>query len=282
MLCSEASEQGQEPLAGTAAFATTWILVEEPGVWAPTPLDSPGIAPHRSRLERWLSEFSDARLQLIRRADRLPQRRRIFFAEPIHASLRYVECSDLDEIDIASLKNGTLGKSWTQPLWLVCTHGKRDRCCALHGSRFFQAMEAIDPEHVWQTSHLGGHRFAATVLNLPGGYCWGRVVPEDAPSMLHAERIQDFRKIRGRVCYPPAVQAADIQLRRDMNLSSDANVQLCRVDHNADGWRVYFDIGSSRRIVRVRIEVTEKIRPTSCGGEEQAIQYFHCKLEGLS
>lgn len=64
---------------------------------------------------------------------------------------------------------------------LICTHGRRDRCCGSIGTAL--AMElAAGPEilsasgmpvRLWRTSHTGGHRFAATGLVFPEGTCWG-------------------------------------------------------------------------------------------------------------
>jgi hypothetical protein len=60
---------------------------------------------------------------------------------------------------------------------LICTHGRRDVCCGSLGSTLFSELQrATRLDHavtrVWRTSHLGGHRFAATVLILPTGTMW--------------------------------------------------------------------------------------------------------------
>ena len=60
---------------------------------------------------------------------------------------------------------------------LVCTHGRRDRCCGSLGTALFQELTA-DPGllgqgvRVWRTSHTGGHRFAPTAIVLPEGTAW--------------------------------------------------------------------------------------------------------------
>ncbi len=60
---------------------------------------------------------------------------------------------------------------------LVCTHGRRDRCCGTLGTRL--AIDLFsDPTvlgtttRIWRTSHTGGHRFAPTVLVFPKGTGW--------------------------------------------------------------------------------------------------------------
>jgi len=64
---------------------------------------------------------------------------------------------------------------------LVCSHGSHDTCCATFG---FPVYDALRNQHakrsggalrVWQTSHLGGHRFAPNVFDLPEGRNWVRL-----------------------------------------------------------------------------------------------------------
>ncbi len=46
------------------------------------------------------------------------------------------------------------------PLALVCTNGKRDRCCALLGRPLAAELASSGVEGVWEVTHLGGHRFS--------------------------------------------------------------------------------------------------------------------------
>ncbi len=60
---------------------------------------------------------------------------------------------------------------------LVCTHGRRDRCCGALGTRLaidlFSDLTVLGTTtRIWRTSHTGGHRFAPTVLVFPKGTGW--------------------------------------------------------------------------------------------------------------
>jgi len=60
---------------------------------------------------------------------------------------------------------------------LVCTHGRRDRCCGSLGTDLALRLLADRPSlgaatRVGRTSHTGGHRFAPTALVLPEGTAW--------------------------------------------------------------------------------------------------------------
>ena len=74
---------------------------------------------------------------------------------------------DLTERDLKELAEGivpSFGAGWDDPVFLVCTHAKRSACCARFGAPLAQALAARQPRQVWETTHVGGHRFAA-----PGG-----------------------------------------------------------------------------------------------------------------
>ena len=59
---------------------------------------------------------------------------------------------------------------------LVCTHGAVDACCAKFGYPVYRRLQQIAaeselpvPVRVWRCTHFGGHRFAATLLDMPEG-----------------------------------------------------------------------------------------------------------------
>ncbi|NIT12819.1 MAG: sucrase ferredoxin, partial [Candidatus Dadabacteria bacterium] len=70
----------------------------------------------------------------------------------------------------------TLENLKTIPLLLICTHGSYDQCCGTRGVELYNKLSAIEEKFdVWQTTHLGGHRFASNILLLPEGIYYGRV-----------------------------------------------------------------------------------------------------------
>lgn len=70
----------------------------------------------------------------------------------------------------------------------VCTHGTRDACCASFGFPMYlklhTAAATLPTTRVWRCSHLGGHRFAPTMLDLPSGRSWGLVDENAARGIL--------------------------------------------------------------------------------------------------
>lgn len=78
------------------------------------------------------------------------------------------------------------------------------------------AIAAVYPEFTWECSHLGGDRFAATMLVLPEGLCYGRVDSTDAANLIHlylGGRL-DNAYLPGRTSLSHAVQAAQHYARQ--------------------------------------------------------------------
>jgi hypothetical protein len=105
--------------------------------------------------------------------------------------------------------------------YLVCTNGARDPCCAIRGPAVAQALERALPGRVYECSHLGGHRFAANVLVLPDGLCFGRLDARAAVEL--ASELEEGRlpldHLRGRTALAPEQQAAEILVRRELGLT---------------------------------------------------------------
>ena len=74
------------------------------------------------------------------------------------------------------------------PQYFVCTNGQRDLCCARFGLPTYAALRERVGERVWQTTHVGGHRFAPNVLTLPQAALYGRVQPADVDAVPRCGR----------------------------------------------------------------------------------------------
>lgn len=83
---------------------------------------------------------------------------------------------------------------------IVCTHGRHDVCCGRFGYPLYEELRrgyAAGSEgrlRVWQTSHMGGHRFAPNLIDLPEGRYWGRLGPEALENLvLRTGPVSDLR-----------------------------------------------------------------------------------------
>ncbi|NPD04136.1 sucrase ferredoxin [Nocardioides sp. zg-1308] len=184
--CSSASVEDAEPIAGTAPTDTDILLVEAPGPWgrdAVTDNRLPGLVrDHLASLE--------AKVLLVRRCDgSAGPGTRVYRARATEGGYD-VRTAVLDRpedlLEPSLLRDPAALTAYDGPLWLVCTNGKRDRCCAEIGRPIAGRLSARWPEGTWETTHLGGHRFSGTLLALPSGLTLGRLDPDTALAVCEA------------------------------------------------------------------------------------------------
>jgi hypothetical protein len=104
--------------------------------------------------------------------------------------------------------------------YLVCTNGARDPCCAIRGPAVAHALDRVRPGQVYECSHLGGHRFAANLLVLPEGLCFGRLDARSALALLEELEAGQLplEHLRGRSGLAREEQAAEILVRRELGV----------------------------------------------------------------
>jgi hypothetical protein len=239
--CSDQSVLRADPMYGTASAGFSWVLLELPGAWGHSAfLQSPAVIdPNLGRAIVRRVESAKMRIAAIRRPGRrsaTPQWRWfVAHCEPGSEALYGGEVSDPSEyLDIAL--DGSDGSPSADPVVAICAHGKHDQCCAVRGRSACKAIAARYPEYTWECSHLGGDRFAATMLVLPEGLCYGRVDTADSADLirLYLEGRVDNRFLRGRTSLPHVVQAAQHFAREafgDDRIASLSPLTVERGDH---------------------------------------------------
>ena len=199
-------------MLGTAFPAARLLLVEQPLPWGPEGLRTSRFDSATALAVEARARAEGIRVQAIRppgRAHRVHRRWALVDTRDESRTLRWGTFDDDAELLELPL-DGSTGEPDPGPLYLVCTHGKHDPCCALRGRPVTVALEALRPGRVWQASHLGGCRFAPTVLVLPLGVMYGRVPPSATPELVAAAETDEVigTLLRGRIGMPPAAQAA--------------------------------------------------------------------------
>lgn len=265
MSCSTLSLAAGEALAGTASVVSRWLVVEVGGAWGRDVVaDTELPAAVRERLETWVQDEEGSRVLFVRRPDRRGPETTVLTASSDEdgGELRRLQLASLEAFPEAVLD---AGERLDGPLLLVCVHGRRDPCCARHGVPVFDALAAeVPPELLWQSSHQGGHRFAANVLALPAGISLGRVAPESASAVaaeLRAGRIP-LEHFRGRTIQPPLAQAAEAAVRSRLELRDLRDVRVLEFDAS----RVVLQTPGG--VLDVVVETTEgSVRPESCAAE---------------
>jgi hypothetical protein len=242
MRCSTLAEELDEPMIGSVDQRARWLLVEDRSAWGH---DAVGDVLGKER-----AGILKAREMAVRAID------------------------DLDDIpldEVTDARLASFGARMTDPIFLVCTNGKRDACCALRGRALTAAIAVDHGEWTWECTHLGGHRFAANLVCLPDGIVYGRVTASDGPRLADAylERRVEAALLRGRSAWPAPAQVAEQTLRLRLEIAGLDDVRLldAEVEANVATIRLGTLNGAEHAIELVR-ESADRPRPTSCRADE--------------
>lgn len=216
-------------MTATAALATAYVIVEQPGPWGHDAIRDSRLA---TNVAEHLGSAKDSgtRVLLARHGSR-PERTGdgtrnlwIGFTAPGSVRMRHTAHAtdaDLLSLDFAAIAANSLppiGEKSDDGVMFVCTHSGRDRCCAVHGRALISqiSMNSADSRAIWECSHLGGHRFAPTALVMPSGIMYGRLDSKSASDIAAhlGDRMITLAHYRGRSAFAPPLQAADIAVRQ--------------------------------------------------------------------
>ncbi len=265
--CAAASRERGDALAGTASTVRGYLLLEHAGPWGADALRDARLPDGLGVHLREVAGRHRFRVLLVRR----PGRRRAadgvrLFACRAAGPDSWTETTLLDglddvrDLDLAPLGAGrSLGlEPHAAPLLAVCTHGRHDACCAELGRPAALALAAgPHADRVWETSHVGGDRFAGNLVVLPRGLYYGGLDPETAIAVAEATAAGEvvLDHFRGRSDLPMGAQAADAALRRDLGLTGLDDVAVRAVRVEGDLTTARFDVGGhgARQVVVRRV-----------------------------
>lgn len=273
MLCSDADLAVDDDPRGSAATFTSFLLIEHLssfgreaaadalglvyGDTAPTVAATPGLRP--------------LAIRPVGRTDDTGTTVRWLGRTGPHAVLRPVT-GPPTLAELTAL--GSAGAGAVDPLFAVCTNGSRDRCCAVKGRDLAATLHlALDDPHddptVVEVSHLGGHRYAPTMLVLPWGYAYAWLDRSSALDVAEAARdgLVHPTGLRGRADLPAAAQVAEAIWRTELGPAPmDA---VIGIDTRADGdvQLVTALVAGRREELRLMHTPGPMIGATRCGGK---------------
>ena len=202
-----------ESLIGTAVSADTFILIETPQPWLKPALLSEGVPESlRQVLKSLLGPASGVRVHLIanEQTPHQQQRRILIFQrvptstlvpgeQPLRNRLsggyKAWEIQVETPAEMAPALNEFLSaapsakrsgqrrfRAIARRHLMICTHASHNECCGVYGYPFYRQTikhikrlgleQQVQP---WQISHIGGHRFAPTLIDFPQGRYYGNL-----------------------------------------------------------------------------------------------------------
>ncbi|MCX4097208.1 sucrase ferredoxin [Nocardia sp. alder85J] len=212
------------PLPGSATRVSGWLCVEQPGAWGRDVIGDEVLGPELTPELAARTKAAQVRPTLIRRPGRseFTGVRTILLVssrpgESWCERLEITELKQLLDLDLHLLTGPApgLGAPVADSPILVCTHGKRDQCCALLGRPIAARLATEYPDRVWECSHTGGHRFAPAMVLLPTGLTFGRLDEDAAVAVVAAADRGELplTGFRGRSGCSPVEQVAEIAVR---------------------------------------------------------------------
>jgi hypothetical protein len=285
--CAALAADVGEAMPGTAPLARGWVAIEQ---WGPygrdALLDSHFPRPVGEWLKGQLAAL-EIKPVLIRPAGAHADRkganapRRVFLASSVPgastlASFTIQHPDELYEVDYHAITTGRIDQAYpgiqieSEPLLLICSHAKRDICCAQRGrpiakelARRLEVAGMSPQQAVWECSHIGGHRFAPVGLQLPHGWVHGRFDIEHAAAIFADAQVGrvSVGHARGRSSQDHPTQVAEIAARKLAEVTSIDSVNAVGLGGNR--FRIAEHKGSEIDIEVAAVPGLEP-RPESC------------------
>jgi hypothetical protein len=263
--CAVLSESAGEPLFATATTTRFYFLLEYPGAWQSKAFENSDLPQEvKDHLDAGLAQVPASKLLLIRQPGQRPAGRLRFIVALLTGANQGIYRWDLESFsDLLALNLTEIaaGRALpgaileTEQLFLVCTNGRRDACCARLGLPVYSWLSE-NGSSVWECSHVGGHRFAANVLVLPDGVMYGRVNHANVANIWESARSARIYlpNLRGRLIYTAPAQAAEFFLRQRTNEDALMAFDLLSVDETSPrAWIVRFKSKENGRFYRLNL-----------------------------
>ncbi|WP_245973957.1 sucrase ferredoxin [Thermomonospora umbrina] len=278
-------------MATATTKARSWLLIEHPGPWPERIEQLVEPAPVAEAIAR--ATRAGVRPQLIRR----PGRRRgtpplqVYVGSSLGGPVwlegrKLADPAELAELDDAALAAVASGRRpgfgdlladgaapYTEPLLLVCAHGRRNVCCARLGVPLARELAARFDGAVWETSHVGGDRYAANLICLPHGLYYGSLGTAEAVSAVEAYLRGEvtLERLRGRAGMPEPAQAAEHFAR---SLTGVLGVDSVSVESltGTSPYEAVIDVAGTR--YRALVEDAEALHECGPGCQENMGSYL--------
>jgi len=292
--CSLITLETGEPLAGTAPFAKHFILITWPKkYWQYEALDSKGGFPEG--LKEWMKVQSEiigkVSIRLVSHkelsnesADIYIYPEKIYYSNILPEEIYGVLKSHFQN----ECNSEYTAKNIEKDHILVCTHGRHDKCCAKFGQELADNLrihfrDQHDNIEVFDSSHLGGHRFAPTMIDFPSGSAYGHLKTEEITDYFETRKLGMVyaQAYRGSVFLPELVQVAEAYVQRFRSINQwNCRVKISNVEKsNYENFRCVASFDSPENGLESQTEIPDEViftfklkgyeGPAGCNGLNQ-------------
>jgi len=271
---------------GTASRVDLWLLLEYTRPWTSNILTNNDLAPRvKLSIRRILELNSYSRLLFIRNHHRRTKSPMLFVisskeSNPFVKHFQLSAYEDLVSLDPEHLLAANPGAEYTNPLFLVCTDGHHDRCCARYGLSIYRELARLVGTLAWQCTHVGGDRFAANLICFPHGIYYGHVEQGDLAKIvsLYEEKSIYLPRFRGRACFSRHIQIAECFVRERNEQVRLGDLQFSEIhEFNDQRWMASFISARNKKICKVFFtrSLSTFFERATCNAEveEQVDQY---------
>ncbi|MCB8889017.1 sucrase ferredoxin [Vreelandella malpeensis] len=247
VFCAQLSREQNDPLPGSAAHVERHLLVSWPRAKWQRNLRHASDMPSEIGVTLDAIAAAGRRVNLIQQPGMEATRHRIFL---MPERRRFTVARDALGEFLDAWQTGNSLARWEEPrlahdLILCCTHAKKDKCCAKYGYQTFKALAQAVAEHelpfeVWESSHLGGCRLAASLIVLSPVRKYGRIAPDQALAFLQSEASGQryLPGYRGNSSLSPAQQCAEVALLEHLEQAHALTAPTLIDDHGDERERI--------------------------------------------
>ena len=321
IFCSEFSQANGEDPIGSAGNHECWLIIEAAPPWKiniwlepdPMPqevLDVLKLSWERGIKIRQLAIATDQEYSY-------PNHKRVFYFRRPPGLFSQLEKHEflVPENEVGTLAIALLKSPEELPRFeqyrqhnehirelMVCNHGNVDVACSRFGYPIYKtirekyATESEKNLRVWRCSHFGGHQFAPTLVDLPGGHCWGHLKTEVLELLVQRDRsvteLRPYYRGWGGLSKFEQIVEREIWMREGWNwFSYDKAGQVLAIDEQDKKWiEVRIDFAASDFSIsgayKARVEATTPVKTMKSSGDDQSIetvqQYRVTNLERVS
>jgi hypothetical protein len=247
---------------GTAPRVDVWFLLEYRGHWSGKAFkDSKIPKAVKSFLNKQLKAVPNSRLQLIKKHKNTDEHFKFYLAASDETNPRLYEFElenyeELLSLDIKKILKSKKHMS-DEKIFIICTNGEHDTCCGKFGMPvYLDIAESKYGSRTWETTHIGGHRFASTFVCLPHGLVYGRLrdgkVAEDLMKQYEDGKVH-LPCYRGRSCHTNETQAAEYYLRKETGITEISEFLLKNSKKNDKKSLIKFLSQSDHMMHKVKI-----------------------------